>query len=245
MNTPQDIEQKIAERTDEELLAMFGQRDDWTPEALEAARIELQKRNIDPLKPVVPTASRAISESRTLQSMTLADALIRLRDRVRQVVQFSVRAGYQKMSVRRVFLSFRGRVPRSTFWLCALTQWFLVFGVGVVLDPQNRRLRSLIYGGLYIFLSLPVLMLPLTLPVLVKRCHDRNRSGWFILIVFIAFGGASALVKCINREEALLASAFLSVVGSIWLLSEWGFRRGIPGENRFGRDPLQKAPDAA
>jgi uncharacterized membrane protein YhaH (DUF805 family) len=49
---------------------------------------------------------------------------------------------------------------------------------------------------------------------LAKRCHDRDRSGWFQLI------------------------SLIPLIGSIWLLVEVGFLRGTPGPNRFGPDPL-------
>jgi uncharacterized membrane protein YhaH (DUF805 family) len=47
-----------------------------------------------------------------------------------------------------------------------------------------------------------------------KRCHDRDRTGWFQLIVLIP------------------------IIGAIWLLIELGFLKGSEGENRFGPDPL-------
>jgi uncharacterized membrane protein YhaH (DUF805 family) len=47
----------------------------------------------------------------------------------------------------------------------------------------------------------------------IKRCHDRNRTGWFLLI------GLIPLV-------------------SIWLVVELSILRGSVGPNRFGPDPL-------
>jgi uncharacterized membrane protein YhaH (DUF805 family) len=47
----------------------------------------------------------------------------------------------------------------------------------------------------------------------VKRCHDRDRSGWFVLV---------ALVPPLN----------------VWYLIETMCLRGTKGSNRFGRDPL-------
>lgn len=54
----------------------------------------------------------------------------------------------------------------------------------------------------------------------IKRCHDRGRSGWFLLI---------GLVPLLN----------------IWLLVELGFLRGTIGMNRFGADPLDGVGAAA
>ena len=49
--------------------------------------------------------------------------------------------------------------------------------------------------------------------VYIKRFHDRDKSGWWMLIVLIP------------------------IVGAIWLLVELGFLPGTPGPNRFGPPP--------
>ena len=49
----------------------------------------------------------------------------------------------------------------------------------------------------------------------VKRCHDRDRSGWFVFIVLIP------------------------LVGTLWYLIEIGFLRGTFGSNKYGADPLR------
>lgn len=48
----------------------------------------------------------------------------------------------------------------------------------------------------------------------VKRYHDRDKSGWWVLIIFVP------------------------IIGSIWYLIETGFLRGTAGPNRFGSDPV-------
>jgi hypothetical protein len=53
MNTPQQLAEKKAEKTDAQLLDMVPTANDWTPEALDAGRAELQKRNL----PIPPAAS--------------------------------------------------------------------------------------------------------------------------------------------------------------------------------------------
>ncbi len=47
MQAPQDLAQRIADKHNDELLAMLASPDDWTPEALEAAKAELRARNVD------------------------------------------------------------------------------------------------------------------------------------------------------------------------------------------------------
>ena len=47
MNSPTDLAQKMGEKSDRELLAMFAAPDDWTAEALASAKAELRKRGFD------------------------------------------------------------------------------------------------------------------------------------------------------------------------------------------------------
>ena len=46
MGAQGDLKGQMAEKTDEQLLDMLSQQDDWTPVALTAAKAELQKRGI-------------------------------------------------------------------------------------------------------------------------------------------------------------------------------------------------------
>jgi uncharacterized membrane protein YhaH (DUF805 family) len=51
----------------------------------------------------------------------------------------------------------------------------------------------------------------------VKRFHDRNKSGWWVLI------------------------SLVPVIGGLWYLIECGFLEGTKGPNQFGPDPLPAA----
>jgi uncharacterized membrane protein YhaH (DUF805 family) len=65
-----------------------------------------------------------------------------------------------------------------------------------------------VLGGLF---GLAVLI-PCIL-VHIKRWHDRDKSGWWMLILFVP------------------------IIGAIWFLIELGFLPGTPGPNRFGQPP--------
>ncbi len=54
-----------------------------------------------------------------------------------------------------------------------------------------------------------ILLVP-NLAIAIKRWHDRDKSGWWILI------------------------ALIPIIGWIWALVETGFLAGTPGPNRFG-----------
>ena len=108
------------------------------------------------------------------------------------------------------WFGFRGRISRKEYWLhYALPLAMIQILVGII-DGLVRG------NGILIGIAALVLIVP-SIAGAVKRAHDRDRSGWFLLVCLIPF------------------------VGSIWYLVEIGFLRGTDGPNRFGRDPLQAA----
>ena len=127
------------------------------------------------------------------------------------------------MPISYVWFSFNMRINRKVFWLkgfllLVLVQWafqlvFLAinFALAAVLDPEEIVLiiSAVILGVPYV-----VFVIWADLAVNVKRCHDRDRSGWFLLI------------------------ALIPIVGWIWLIVDLWFLKGTSGENRFGADPL-------
>jgi uncharacterized membrane protein YhaH (DUF805 family) len=67
--------------------------------------------------------------------------------------------------------------------------------------------------GSYLFINF--LGLWASLAITVKRYHDRNKLGGWILIGIIPY------------------------VGWIWMIIELGFLKGTVGPNQFGTDPLE------
>lgn len=97
------------------------------------------------------------------------------------------------------YVDFKGRAPRSEYW------WFYLFNfiVQMVLLIISEPLSSAY--TLAIFLP--------SLAVGVRRLHDTDRSGWWLLLVIIP------------------------LIGWILLLI-WACQKGTSGNNRFGSDPL-------
>jgi uncharacterized membrane protein YhaH (DUF805 family) len=72
-------------------------------------------------------------------------------------------------------------------------------------------------GGIAAVLALVIvgiLNLWITLAITVKRFHDRDKSGWWVLI------------------------GLVPAIGALWILIECGFLKGTTGDNRFGADPV-------
>ncbi|MDP2372740.1 DUF805 domain-containing protein [Reyranella sp.] len=120
-----------------------------------------------------------------------------------------------------LLFSFQGRINRAKFWLVHVVMWVVVAVVsGVVVgdaalsaDPEVA-LRSLGTVPSLVLAVLYVLLVWIGLAAGVKRWHDRNKSGLWILI------------------------ALVPVIGGLWYLIECGFLRGTVGPNTYGPDPL-------
>jgi len=120
-----------------------------------------------------------------------------------------------------LLFSFEGRVNRAKFWLVHVVMWVVVLVVfGAILgsaavssDPQAALQSVGLVGGL-ILLVVYILALWIGLAIAAKRWHDRNKSAWWILIIFVP------------------------AVGGLWYLIECGFLKGTTGPNKFGSDPL-------
>jgi len=127
--------------------------------------------------------------------------------------------------MQNLLFSFNGRINRAKFWLVLIAAdvVFLVlcgilFAVtGMSMDVAPDGTPSMVGGGVIgglIALLLVVAVVWIGLAMGVKRYHDRNKSGWWVLI------------------------ALVPVIGGLWYLIEAGFLRGTGGPNQYGPDPL-------
>ena len=109
------------------------------------------------------------------------------------------------------YAEFSGRSRRQEYWLFVLLSVILNL-IATVLDVTVFS-SMLIEAEMGIVSAVVVLALLVpSLSVQVRRLHDTNRSGWWILLVFLPIVGGLVLLvfNCLD---------------------------GTPGENRFGSDP--------
>lgn len=114
----------------------------------------------------------------------------------------------ERMPPRQLFFSFKGRVSRREFWLYGVLALIglALLGhalLGIARVPPHRA--DMIVNLLLVWPALAVS---------VKRWHDRDKSGAWVLLNLVP------------------------VIGWIWALIDNGFLRGTKGPNRFGDDPL-------
>jgi uncharacterized membrane protein YhaH (DUF805 family) len=103
---------------------------------------------------------------------------------------------------------FDGRINRAKFWLgWALLYVFLFVIYGIAFATESGTLIGI--AGLLGFLAIwPILAIQ------IKRWHDRDKSGWWVLV------------------------GLIPLIGFFWVLIECGFLPGTVGPNSYGPDPL-------
>lgn len=109
------------------------------------------------------------------------------------------------------YLDFAGRSRRKEYWMFFLLVIILEV-VAMVLDNVlgMGQMIAGIYGPLLVLLML-VLIVP-GIAVSIRRLHDIDRSGWWVLIALVPFVGGLVLLVFFVVE-------------------------GTRGANRFGPDP--------
>jgi uncharacterized membrane protein YhaH (DUF805 family) len=115
------------------------------------------------------------------------------------------------MDTKTLLFSFEGRINRSTYWLRFTLPYIVIFLVLHFLDKVIGTLDSEGKAGLLSGLFVLLAIYP-SIAVNVKRCHDRNRTGWFLLV---------GVIPLVN----------------LWPFIELCFVAGTTGPNRYGPDP--------
>ncbi|SFI89609.1 DUF805 domain-containing protein [Bradyrhizobium sp. cf659] len=72
----------------------------------------------------------------------------------------------------------------------------------------------------------------------IKRLHDRNRSGWWIVAFFFIPGLYSQFSDLLPDSNWMLSFSLTASALWLWGLVEMFIVSGTSGHNRFGPDPL-------
>ena len=92
------------------------------------------------------------------------------------------------MPISKVLFSFHGRIGRQTWWISIISINVAVWVLGKILQgiATNRQSATI---ALLLLLLISVFVLWMALAIQVKRWHDRNKSGWWVLINLIPIIG--------------------------------------------------------
>lgn len=137
------------------------------------------------------------------------------------------------MNPAELYFSFAGRINRAKFWggyagLVALSVLVYLAIVVLIGEPftitnieqvaNENAEPDIVFNStsMAIYIAFGILTTIMSVALMVKRCHDRNKSGWWSLL------------------------SLVPLVGFIWLIVDLGVMEGTRGPNRFGPDPLNR-----
>ena len=103
--------------------------------------------------------------------------------------------------------SLEGRLRRRDFWVGKIAMFTLTIGIGIALDEFIGGSASAV-----LFLMILIFVGLYTISYSIRRLHDLDTSGWWLLLQLIPF------------------------VGQIQFLILL-FANGTVGQNKFGADP--------
>ena len=118
-------------------------------------------------------------------------------------------SGSAELSVSKILFSLDGRINRARLWFYEAVILNLVFIGSMIIGFLVAGESGLFIGGI----TCGLLLLWPWIALHVKRAHDRNRSGAFVLLSFIP-------------------------IVNLWVGIDTYFLRGTAGPNTYGPDPL-------
>ncbi len=143
-----------------------------------------------------------------------------------------------------ILFSARGRLNRAKYWLTAivyLAVWAVFLVVAFVALGNNIENAFDFAGvGLLLWVTAGILTLLMTwssIAIGIKRLHDREKSGWWMLVFLLGPTVLNGLGQSTIGAANLILTLGAAVV-SIWAFVELGCLRGTPGTNLYGPDPL-------
>ena len=135
-----------------------------------------------------------------------------------------------------LLFGFSGRLPRLRYFLLSLIPAIVAFLTGIIVAMNAGAglavfSEPLLVGSIVVFVLVGIVGLSLT----VRRLHDLNLTGWWILAIWIVPSAVEyATVQWLSNPQlgSTLSSVIALAIG-LWL---W-LAPGTRGANRFGPDP--------
>ena len=150
------------------------------------------------------------------------------------------------MDVGTLFFGFKGRINRAKWWLAVL----IYFVIGLILQIIVQAVEeSFAVNTLNLIVNVALFISALA--VGSKCLHDRDKSGWWLLLLYITptvlimigtlsyfygIGAESDAAVIVGGVFNLVSLGFL-----IWMVVELGCLRGTIGANKYGPDLLAPA----
>jgi uncharacterized membrane protein YhaH (DUF805 family) len=168
------------------------------------------------------------------------------------------------MDYRRLLASFQGLIGRGGYWLATLVILgsmlaalllltliceafgiatgpvaIDIIGISASIEPADgeKAVKAALFPHLAT-IGMTMVFAWFFVAASIKRLHDRNRSGWWIIPFVFATGIYSQFGNRFDGSWLADLVGFAVFIGSIWGAVEMYGLRGTRGPNRFGPDPL-------
>lgn len=149
------------------------------------------------------------------------------------------------MNLVSLLFSFRGRINRAKYWLTwliysgILIVFFAYFLIGAGVVSVARSVGPAVkYFTVGILIIIAIAAAWSSVVTGVKRLHDRDKSGWRMLLWI----GAGGIVDLVHYMTPAFSNEFIfniiNLALTFWAFVELGCLRGTSGANRYGPDPL-------
>ena len=144
------------------------------------------------------------------------------------------------MDLGNLFFGFSGRIGRAAYWMTALVfavvSLFAVSPVWlVVFDPNGNVTEAFVVIGLVALVMLAIFLS--SIAVGIKRLHDRNKSGWWMLFFYVLPSVLVVAAELSGDPATITFGTYTSAAIGLWAFVELGLLRGTEGPNEFGPDP--------
>ena len=111
-----------------------------------------------------------------------------------------------------LYLSPQGRINRQRYWIAGILLSLAMIPAIILFSILTNIGSLLAIIGILIYIAAIIAVIVADIMLYIKRAHDRNHTGWYILLTMIPF------------------------IGIIWAI-ELAFFKGTEGTNQYGEDP--------
>jgi uncharacterized membrane protein YhaH (DUF805 family) len=143
------------------------------------------------------------------------------------------------MDLQWLLFSFSGRINRAKYWLALLVSIIAVI-VAMIVAHIFSALLGKDAGWLVMlaaFIAAGGVSIWITVATGVKRLHDREKSGWWLLLFYVVPGTLDGIGRVTPDTVSFILSLVAFAV-SIWGFVELGCLKGTTGSNAYGPAPI-------
>jgi uncharacterized membrane protein YhaH (DUF805 family) len=133
---------------------------------------------------------------------------------------------------RSLLLSFQGRINRAKYWIAAVIYLVAMLIAGLLSFVLGFGVLWFVVGGI-VYIAVIIS----GIAVGIKRLHDRDKSGWWLLVFYLGPSVLSGLGASTGFQVGFGIASFAL---ALWAFVELGCLRGTAGANQYGPDPLAR-----